>query len=176
MASRYCTLAATEVAAFRLRLQLFALDPPLEQPPDQIASRPLLTLSVIDVPVAKIALPVVPTLTLIPAGLDDTLSPDRPLAVTMSSAVDAAAPPQTFATPPPPHVCGDVQVPQLSVPPQPLEIEPQFLLWAAHDVGVQVEAALTVSTEETVPLDDAEIVTKFVADTAEVLTVNAALV
>jgi hypothetical protein len=35
--------------------------------------------------------------------------------------------PQTLAVPPPPQVCGDVQVPQVSVPPQPSLIVPQFL-------------------------------------------------
>ena len=45
--------------------------------------------------------------------------------------------PQTFAVPAPPHVCGAVQVPQLSVPVQPSEMVPQFFPWAAHVVGVQ---------------------------------------
>ena len=60
--------------------------PALEHPPDQIASRPLATLSVIDVPVANDADPLLPTLTLIPVGLDVTRSPLRPLAVTVSVA------------------------------------------------------------------------------------------
>ena len=62
--ARYCTFAVTDVAAFRVRLQLFVSEPPLEQPPDQMASRPLLAVSVTTVPAAKLALPVVPTLTL----------------------------------------------------------------------------------------------------------------
>src|SRR5713101_2039408 len=103
-----------------------------------MASRSLLTVSVTDVPVAKVALPVVPTLTLSPAGLEETDSPSRPVAVTVSWAVDTVPPPQTFATPPPAQVCGAVQVPQVSVPPQPLEIVPQFLPCAAHVVGVHV--------------------------------------
>ena len=74
----------TDVPALRVKPQLFALEPPLEQPPDQMASRPLLTVSVIDVSVAKLALPVVPTLTLSPAGLEETDSPERPLAVRVS--------------------------------------------------------------------------------------------
>jgi hypothetical protein len=82
--ARYCTFAVTDAAAFSVRVQLFVLEPPLEQPPDQIASRPLLTASVTDVPVAKLALPVVPTLTLSPVGLEETDSPERPLAVTLS--------------------------------------------------------------------------------------------
>src|SRR5438034_810750 len=67
-------------------LHVFVLTPPLEQPPDQMASRPLLTLSVTTVPVAKLALPVVPTLTLSPAGLEETVSPVRPVAVSVNKA------------------------------------------------------------------------------------------
>ncbi|HXC53106.1 MAG TPA: hypothetical protein VN634_19620 [Candidatus Limnocylindrales bacterium] len=33
--------------------------------------------------------------------------------------------PQTFGVPPPPHVSGTAQLPQLRRPPQPLEIVPQ---------------------------------------------------
>jgi hypothetical protein len=36
------------------------------------------------------------------------------------------ADPQTFGVPPPPHVCGAVQVPQLIVPPHPSGIVPQL--------------------------------------------------
>ena len=70
-----------------VKVQVRCLLPPLEQAPDQIASRPLLTLSVIAVPAANDAEPVLPTLTLIPAGLDVTRSPLRPVAVTLSVAV-----------------------------------------------------------------------------------------
>ena len=63
--------------------------PPLEHPPDQIASRPLLTLNVITVPALKGAEPVVPTDTLMPAGLEVTRSPLRPVADTVSVAVVA---------------------------------------------------------------------------------------
>jgi hypothetical protein len=102
---RYCTFAVTDAAAFRVKLQLFCLAPPLEQPPDQMASRPLLTVSVTNVPVAKLALPVVPTVTLSPTGLEETDSPERPVALRVSWAVDAVVPPpQTLATPPPPQV------------------------------------------------------------------------
>ena len=45
--------------------------------------------------------------------------------------------PQTLVTPPPPQVCGAVQAPQVSVPPQPFGIVPQFLPCAAQVVGVQ---------------------------------------
>ncbi len=47
-------------------------------------------------------------------------------------------PPHTLGTPPPPHVCGDVQVPQFSVPPQPFDTDPQFFPSAEHVVGVQL--------------------------------------
>ena len=69
-----------------VNVQVFALAPPLEQPPDQMASRPLLTVSVTDVPVVKVALPVVPTLTVRPAGVEETDSPVRPVAVSVNSA------------------------------------------------------------------------------------------
>src|SRR5262245_14453607 len=141
-----------------------------------MASRPLLTVSVTRVPVAKLALPVVPTLTVSPAGLDATDSPERPVAVTVSWAVEVVPPPQTLVTPPPPQVWGAVHVPQVSVPPQPLEIVPQFLPCAAQVVGVQPAAGVTVKTAVTVPLLAAVMVTRFVAVTAEVLTVKLALV
>jgi hypothetical protein len=68
-------------------VHVFVLFPPLEQAPDQIASRPFVTLKVIDVPTLNDADPVLPTFTLIPAGLDVTRSPLRPVAVTVSVAV-----------------------------------------------------------------------------------------
>ena len=67
-------------------MHVLVLLPLLEQAPDQIASRPLVTLNVIDVPAENDAEPVVPTVTLIPAGLDVTRSPLRPVAVTDSVA------------------------------------------------------------------------------------------
>src|SRR5882724_7524211 len=85
----YCTFAVTDVAALMVKVQLFALAPPLEHPPDQMTSRPLLAVSVTDVPGAKLALPVVPTLTLSPAGLEEIDSPARPVAVSVNSAVVA---------------------------------------------------------------------------------------
>jgi hypothetical protein len=51
--------------------------------------------------------------------------------------------PQTLAVPPPPQVLGRLHVPQFRVPPQPLEIVPQFLSWAAHVVGVQPQVFAT---------------------------------
>jgi len=70
-----------------VNVQVLRLLPALEHAPDQIASRPLVTLRVIEVPVANDAEPVDPTLTLMPAGLDVTRSPLRPAAVTVSAAV-----------------------------------------------------------------------------------------
>jgi len=67
-----------------VNVHVFRLLPPLEHAPDQIASRPLLTLNVIDVPVLNGADPVLPDATLMPAGLEVTRSPLRPLTVTDS--------------------------------------------------------------------------------------------
>lgn len=69
-----------------MNVQLLRLLPLLEQAPDQIASRPFDTVSVIDVAAANAALPVLPTDTLMPVGLDVIRSPLRPLAVTVSVA------------------------------------------------------------------------------------------
>lgn len=69
-----------------MNVQAFVWLPPLEQAPDQITSRPSVALSVIDVPIANGAKPVVPTATLMPAGDDRTFSPRRPVAVTVSVA------------------------------------------------------------------------------------------
>jgi hypothetical protein len=87
--STYCTFAVTDALPFKVNLHVLVLFPPLEQAPDQIASRPLVTLNVIEVPVLKDVEPVVPTATLIPAGLDVTRSPLRPVAVTDNVAVCA---------------------------------------------------------------------------------------
>jgi hypothetical protein len=70
-----------------VNVQLLVSSPPLEQAPDQTATRPFDTLRVIAVPVANDADPVLPTATLIPAGLEVTRSPPRPVAVTVSVAV-----------------------------------------------------------------------------------------
>jgi hypothetical protein len=79
-------LAVTVALAFRVNVHVFVLLLPLEHAPDQIASRPLLTLKVIEVLVAKLADAVLPTATLIPVGLDVTRSPLRPVAVTVNVA------------------------------------------------------------------------------------------
>jgi len=79
-------LALTEALPVTVNLHVFTLLPPLEQAPDQIAPRPLETVSVTDVPVVNVAEPVLPTATLMPAGVDVTRSPVRPDAVTVSVA------------------------------------------------------------------------------------------
>ena len=81
--SSYCTFPITVPVPIIVNVQVLVLLPPLEQSPDQTASRPFVTLSVIAVPLVKLAEPVLPTVTLIPAGLDVTRSPLRPLAVTV---------------------------------------------------------------------------------------------
>jgi hypothetical protein len=62
------------------------LFPPVEHEPDQMASLPFETLSLIDVPVVNDAEPEPPTATLMPAGVDVTRSPLLPVAVTVSVA------------------------------------------------------------------------------------------
>jgi len=70
--------------ALSVKVQLLRLLPLLEQAPDQTASRPFETVSVIEVPVANGAEAVLPTGTLIPVGLEVMRSPLRPLAVTVN--------------------------------------------------------------------------------------------
>jgi hypothetical protein len=77
----------TEAFALSVNVQVWVFAPPLEQAPDQSTSRLLLALSVRLVPVAKLAEPVLPTETLIPAGLDRIRSPERPVAVTVRVAL-----------------------------------------------------------------------------------------
>ena len=81
---RHCTFAVSEAFAPIVNVHVFLLFPPLEHAPDQITSRPFVALSVIDVPVVNGADPLLPTATLIPAGLDVTRSPVLPVAVTVS--------------------------------------------------------------------------------------------
>ena len=93
----------TDAFAFRVNVQVFVLLPPLEHAPDQITSRLLVALNVIEVPTLNDADPVLPTDTLIPAGFDVTRSPLRPVADTVSTAVlDAAltVSDADFVTPP----------------------------------------------------------------------------
>ena len=128
---------------FKVKVQLRVLAPALLHTPDQITDRPWVALRVMLVPTGKLAEPVVPTGTFTPAGLETTLTPARPVAVTVSVAV-AGAVPQTFVTPAPPQVCGAVQAPQASVPPQPSGIVPQFFPCAAQVVGVQVPQTFVI--------------------------------
>jgi hypothetical protein len=76
----------TDAVPVSVNVHVLLLLPPLEQAPDQMALRPLETRSVIDVPVANDAEALLPTATSIPAGLEVTRSPLRPLAVTVSVA------------------------------------------------------------------------------------------
>src|SRR5262249_30442633 len=80
----HCTFAVSDALALSVKLQVFVLAPPLLQTPDQMASRSFETLSVTRVPAAKLAEPVLPTSTLSPAGLEETVSPERPVAVRVS--------------------------------------------------------------------------------------------
>jgi len=80
-------LTDTDAAPAIVNVHVFVLFPPLEHAPDQIASRSFETLSVIDVPVVNDAEPELPTATLMPAGLDVTLSPLLPVALTVSVTV-----------------------------------------------------------------------------------------
>jgi hypothetical protein len=82
-------LAVTAAFAFNVNVQVFVLFPPLEHAPDQMTSRSFVALSVIVVPVANDADPLLPTATLMPAGLEVTRSPLRPVAVTVSDAACA---------------------------------------------------------------------------------------
>ena len=79
-------MPVTLALPFRVKVQVLVLLPPLEQAPDQITSRPLVALSVIEVPTANDADPVLPTSTLIPAGFEVIRSPLRPVAVTVKVA------------------------------------------------------------------------------------------
>ena len=86
----YCTFPVTEALPVMVNVQVAVLLPPLEHAPDQMASRPLLTLKVIELLVAKPDDCVLPTATLMPTGLDTTRSPLRPLAVTVKLTPAAA--------------------------------------------------------------------------------------
>ena len=86
----YCTFPVTEALLVMVNVQVAVLLPPLEHAPDQMASRPLLTLKVIELLVVKPDDCVLPTATLMPTGLDTTRSPPRPLAVTVKLTPAAA--------------------------------------------------------------------------------------
>jgi hypothetical protein len=76
-------LAVTDAALAGVKVQLLVFFPPLEQAPDQTASRPSVALRVTE-PV-NCALALVPTGTFSPAGLETTLTPLRPVAVTVTT-------------------------------------------------------------------------------------------
>lgn len=82
-------MAVTAAFPLSVNVQVFVLFPPLEHAPDQMTSRPFAALSVIAVPVANDAEPLLPTVTSMPAGFEVTRSPLRPVAVTVSVAVCA---------------------------------------------------------------------------------------
>jgi hypothetical protein len=85
-------LALTDAFAFSVNVHVRVLLPPLEHAPLQIASRPLLTLRVMEVPAANEAEPLLPTATLMPDGLEITRSPERPVADTVRVADDPPPP------------------------------------------------------------------------------------
>jgi hypothetical protein len=76
-------LPVTEALPVMVKVQVLVLLPPLEHAPDQMASRPLLTLRVMAVFAANGADAVLPTVTMMPAGLVSTRSPLRPVADTV---------------------------------------------------------------------------------------------
>ena len=80
-------MAVSDAFALSVKVQLFALLPLLLHAPDQIASRLFETRRVMLVPEAKGAAPVVPTRTLSPEGVEETVSPLRPLALRVSCRV-----------------------------------------------------------------------------------------
>jgi len=80
-------LAVTEALLLKVNVQVLVLLPPLEHAPDQTASRLLLTRSVMAVPTLNVAVPEDGTRTLIPEGVELTVSPLRPVALTVRVAV-----------------------------------------------------------------------------------------
>lgn len=74
-----------------MNVHALVLFPPLEHAPDQTASRPLDTVRVTDVPAVKLAEPVLPTGTLMPAGVEVMRSPLLPVTDTVNIAVPVGA-------------------------------------------------------------------------------------
>ena len=87
----HCTLAVTPASVFSVKAQVLVLLFPLEHAPDQIADLPFETERVMFVPEANDACAALPTLTRIPAGLEVTVSPLRPVALTVKTKVGGAA-------------------------------------------------------------------------------------
>ena len=83
----HCTLALTVALALAVNVQLLVLLPPLEQAPDHTASRLLETRRVTDVPAENEAVPLLPTATLMPVGVEVMRSPLRPEAETVKVTV-----------------------------------------------------------------------------------------
>lgn len=96
-AEPYWTLPVILEFPFSVNVQVLALFPPLEQAPDQIASRPFVTLRVMAVPVANEAACVLPTGSWIPDGLDKIDWPLRPVAETVNCAVCGGAVEEGFS-------------------------------------------------------------------------------
>ena len=83
----HCTLAVIAAFPLSVKVQALVLFPPLEHAPDQIADLPPETERVMPVPDANDACIELPTSTLIPAGLELTVSPLRPVAETVRTTV-----------------------------------------------------------------------------------------
>lgn len=124
-----------------MKVHVFRLLPLLEQAPDQIASRPFETVSVIDVPVVNDAEPELPTGTLIPAGLDVMRSPLRPVADTVNV---TGGPPGGGGVP-----CGVKLRTDDHAPAVPAELMPRTrhqCCRAARDATVNCDAVTVCST------------------------------
>jgi hypothetical protein len=83
-------LAVTDAFAFSVNVQVEVSRPPVEHAPLQTAVRPPETVSLMDVPMLNDADMLLPDVTLMPAGVEVTRTPERPVAVTVSDAVWAA--------------------------------------------------------------------------------------
>lgn len=164
-ARNYCTLAVTDAFAFSVNVHVRVFSLPLEHAPDQIASRPLLMLNVIDVPVVNDADPVLPTDTLMPDGLDRTRSPDRPVAVTVSVAVP---PPEAGVT-----VSGAVLVTPPCVPLSVTAVDAVTVLDTTVNVALRDPAAMVTDAGTVAAVLLLESVT--VAPPAGALAVNVAV-
>ena len=77
----------TAAFAFRVKVQLLVLLFPVEHAPDQNADLPFETERVMFVPDVNEACAALPTRTWIPAGLEVTVSPLRPVALTVRTNV-----------------------------------------------------------------------------------------
>ena len=79
-------MAVTEAAPPIVNVHDLVFDPPLEQLPDQIAERPVVTVNVTALPTANDAEPLLPVATSMLAGLEVTRCPLRPVTDTVSVA------------------------------------------------------------------------------------------